>query len=71
MYVSVEMLLKFYAENFPSESTGSKHRKKSGSAHIITSFKLKISRWLSRYFTHASLDDRIHSALVDFSTNKN
>jgi hypothetical protein len=64
------MLLKFYAENFSSESTGNEGRTKSGSAHIVASFKLKISHWLSRYFTRAVLDDRIHSALVDFSTNK-
>ncbi len=70
MYASVEMLLKFCAEKFSSESTGEKPRKKSGSAHTQLSFKLKISHWLLRHFTRAQRDDRIHSALVKFSTNK-
>jgi hypothetical protein len=62
---SVEMLLKFCAENFPFEFTGYKSRRKSSPAHATVSFKLKISRWRSRYFTRAAPGDRIHSALVE------
>ena len=70
MYGSVEMLLKFYAENFPFKFTDQESREKSRVAHAITSFKVKISHWRSRHFTRAASDDRIHSALLDFSTNK-
>ena len=70
MYASVEMLLKFCAANFPSEFTSENPREKSGAAHTARSFKPKISHWLSRHFTHVACDDRIHSALVDSSTNK-
>ena len=70
MYGSVEMLLKFYAENFPFEFTGQESREKSGSAHARSSFKLKISHWRSRYFTRVSPNDRIHSALVEIFINK-
>ena len=64
MYGSVEMLLKFCAENFPFEFTGHESREKSIPAHASFSFKLKISHCLSRYFTRVSANDRIHSALV-------
>ena len=53
MYGSVEMLLKFYAENFPFEFTGQESREKSIPAHARISFKLKISHWRRRYFTRA------------------
>jgi len=65
MYGSVEMLLKFYAENFPFEFTGQESRRKSSPAHARSSFKLKVSHWRSRYFTRAAPGDRIHSALVE------
>jgi hypothetical protein len=45
MYGSVEMLLKFYAENFAFESTGQESREKSTPAHAPFSFKLKIPHW--------------------------
>jgi hypothetical protein len=70
MYASVEMLLKFCAVNFFSEFRDEELRKKCGAAHTADSFKLKIPHWLSRHFTRVTLDDRIHSALVDFSTIK-
>jgi CheY-like chemotaxis protein len=65
MYGSVEMLLKFYAGNFPFEFTEQESRRKSGRAHATVSFKLKISRWRWRYFTRVPPGDRIHSALVE------
>ena len=65
MYGSVEMLLKFCAENFPFEFTGQESREKSTPAQTRCSFKLKISHWRSRHFTRALSDDRIHSALVE------
>lgn len=68
MYGSVEMLLKFYAENFPFELTGRESREKSVSAHAHFSFKLKISHWRWRYFTRAFPNDRIHFALVESSS---
>src|SRR5438874_1102676 len=68
MYASVEMLLKFYAENFSSECTGSRTRGKSTHAHTACFCNEEISHWLSRYFTRPSSADRIHFALVDFST---
>jgi hypothetical protein len=70
MYGSVEMLLKFYAENFSFKFTGQESRAKSRVAHAMTSFKPKLSHWRSRHFTRVASDDRIHSALLDFSTNK-
>ena len=70
MYGSVEMLLKFYAENFSFKSTGQESREKSRVAHAMTSFKPEISHWRSRHFTGVVSDDRIHSALLDFSTDK-
>jgi hypothetical protein len=45
MYGSVEMLLKFYAENSAFEFTGAESRAKSAPAHARFSFKLKISHW--------------------------
>jgi hypothetical protein len=45
MYGSVEMLLKFCAENFQFRFTGQKSREKSAPAHASFSFKLKISHW--------------------------
>jgi two-component system, OmpR family, response regulator CpxR len=69
MYGSVEMLLKFYAENFPFEFTGRESREKSIAAHASLSFKLKISHWRPRYFTRVAPDDRIHSALVEIFIN--
>ena len=39
MYGSVEMLLKFYAENFPFEFTGQESREKSVSAHAQLFFQ--------------------------------
>jgi hypothetical protein len=68
MYESVEMLLKFYVENFPFEFTGQESREKSIPAHARISFKLKISHWRRRYFTRAAPDDRILFALVDSSS---
>ena len=70
MYGSVEMLLKFYAESFPFRFTGHESREKSTPAHESFSFKLKISHWRWRYFTHVSPNDRIHSALVEIFINK-
>src|SRR5438128_11991898 len=70
MYASVEMLLKFCVENFFSECACEKSRAKSTPAHIWNSFKLNFSHWRLRHFTRTSCDDRIHSALVDFSTTK-
>jgi hypothetical protein len=69
MYGSVEMLLKFCAENFPFEFTGQESREKSIAAHTHLSFKLEISHWRSRYFTRVSPGDRIHSALVEIFNN--
>ena len=69
MYGSVEMLLKFYAENFPFEFTGRESRDKSIPAHTSFSFKLKISHWRPRYFTGVASDDRIHSAPVEIFIN--
>ena len=69
MYGSVEMLLKFYAENFPFEFTGRESREKSIPAHASFSFKLKISHWRPGYFTRVAPDDRIHSALVEIFIN--
>jgi CheY-like chemotaxis protein len=68
MYGSVEMLLKFYAANFHFRFTGQESREKYTPAHARFSFKLKISHWRSRYFTRVSLNDRIHSALVESSS---
>jgi CheY-like chemotaxis protein len=65
MYGSVEMLLKFCAENFPFKFTGQESRRKSSPAHATVSFKRRISRWRLRYFTRAASGDRIHSALVE------
>lgn len=70
MYGSVEMLLKFYAENFPFEFTAVKSREKPIAAHARLSFKLKISHWRPRYFTRVSRNDRIHSAPVEIFINK-
>lgn len=69
MYGSVEMLLKFYTENFPFEFTGRESRDKSIAAHAGFSFKLKIPHWRPRYFTRVSPNDRIHSALVETFIN--
>jgi hypothetical protein len=68
MYGSVEMLLKFCAENFHFRFTGQEYREKSIPAHASFSFKLKISHWRPRYFTRVSPSDRIHSALVETSS---
>lgn len=68
MYGSVEMLLKFYAENFPFKFTGQDCREKSIPAHARFSFKLKISHWRRRYFTRLARGDRIQFALVDSSS---
>jgi len=68
MYGSVEMLLKFYAENFHFRFTGQESREKPSPAHARFSFKLKISHWRSRYFTRIAPNDRIHSALVETSS---
>ena len=70
MYGSVEMLLKFCAENFAFKFTGQESREKSRVAHAMISFKPKLSHWRSRHFTRIASGDRIHSALLDFSTNK-
>ncbi len=70
MYGSVEMLLKFYAENFHFKFTRQKSRRKSIPAHTTASFKLKISHWRSRHFTHAAANDRIHSALLEIINYK-
>jgi hypothetical protein len=70
MYGSVEMLLKFYAENFPFEFTGQESRENSIAAHARSSFNLKIWHWRRRYFTRTVRDDRIHSALVEILIHK-
>jgi hypothetical protein len=66
MYASVEMLLKFYAENFFSDCTGRKSRAKSSTAQTRGFGKAEISHWLSRHFTRTLLADSIQFALVDF-----
>jgi hypothetical protein len=68
MYGSVEMLLKFYAENFHFRFTGQESREKPTPAHARFTFKLKISHWRLRYFTRTAPNDRIHSALVETSS---
>jgi two-component system, OmpR family, response regulator CpxR len=68
MYGSVEMLLKFYAENFHFRFTGQESREKPSPAHARFSFKLKLSHWRSRYFTRVSPNGRIHFALVESSS---
>jgi hypothetical protein len=67
MYASVEMLLKFCAENFSFECTGENIREKSAHAHTPSFCKVEISHWHPRYFTRVASADRIHLALVDFS----
>jgi len=69
MYGSVEMLLKFCAENSSSECADANIREKSAHAHTLGFCNREISHWHSRYFTRGPSVDRIHLALVDFSTN--
>jgi hypothetical protein len=68
MYGSVEMLLKFCAANFSSECTASRIREKQAQAHTSRFGKKEISRWHSRYLPRSTPTDRIHLALVNFST---
>jgi len=69
MYASVEMLLKFCAENFSFKCTGTKSRVNSCPAHPRHFCKVENSHWLSRHFTRRVRTDRIQFALVHFSTN--
>jgi hypothetical protein len=69
MYASVEMLLKFCAENFSFKCTGENIREKSAHAHTPRFCNEEISHWHPRYFTRVASVDRIHLALVDFSNN--
>jgi len=68
MYGSVEMLLKFCAEKFSSECTASRIREKQAQAHTSRFGNKEISRLHSRYLPHRASADRIHLALVDYST---
>ncbi len=68
MYGSVEMLLKFYVENFSSERTDSRSREKSVHAHTLCFCNKEISRLHLRYLPQRTRADRIHLALVNFST---
>jgi two-component system response regulator CpxR len=70
MYASVEMLLKFYAENFPSKCTAQKLHETRGAAHTLTFCKVENSHWLSRHFTQRVPPGRIHFALVDSPIRK-
>ena len=68
MYGSVEMLLKFCAANFFSECAASRIREKQGHAHTSRFGNKEISRLHSRYLPRRASADRIHLALVNFST---
>ncbi len=68
MYGSVEMLLKFCAENFSSECTAPRSREKSVQAHTLRFCNQEISRLHLRYLPRRTSADRIHLALVNFST---
>jgi hypothetical protein len=68
MYGSVEMLLKFCAGNFSSEPTTSRIREKPAPAHTRRFGKKEISRLHSGYLPRCTSADRIHLALVNFST---
>ncbi len=67
MYASVEMLLKFCAENFSFNCTGARIREKRGQAHTWPFCNEEKQRWRSRHFTQPLFTARIHFALVDFS----
>ena len=68
MYGSVEMLLKFYAGNFSSECTASRSRQKSAQAHTLPFCNKENSRLHLRYLRGRNSADRIHLALVNFSS---
>ena len=68
MYVSVEMLLKFYAEKFSFRCTANFIREKSGRAHTSQFCNEEIPHWHSGYFTRLFYADRIHFALLNNST---
>jgi hypothetical protein len=69
MYASVEMLLKFCAENFFFKSTGHQVRAKRESAQTPPICNEENSRWLRRHFTRKRSADRIQFALLDSSTD--
>jgi hypothetical protein len=63
------MLLKFCVENSFSEHARKNSRKKYGAPRPIASLRPQFSHWLKRHFTGVVVEDRIHSALIEFSTN--
>jgi hypothetical protein len=69
MYASVEMLLKFFAENFPSESKAAEVGEKPGAAQSSQFCNREYSHWRPRHFTHTWIADRIHFALIETSNN--
>ncbi len=68
MYASVEMLLKFCAENFSSNCTGTFLRQKCGQAHTPRICNEEIWHWRSRYFTRSLCTATIQFASVNLST---